>query len=154
MAFKRLKIGAAVAAAAIAPQSASAIEVAEQTQASALRSCLAAKVSADDKLATLRWMIGGLASTPQVRDFVKVDQLAKVEADKRLARILTRLVTVDCLAQARPLILDRPAGSFDVFWEALGELGAEQLMETTDAWEALHATVKYLNEVEFQRAIK
>ena len=102
----RVMAFAAGVALSLAPQAATA-QSSDNAAADALGNCLARKSTGEDRLVFAGWMVAALASAPQLAGVANVDPSTKAALDRQLAAIFTRLMTVDCAAEARPLFQAR-----------------------------------------------
>lgn len=122
----------------------------EQQLAGELSQCFTMKSTGEDRLIMARWLIGAMASAPQVADVAKVDPAKKDQTDRQLAGIFTRLMTVDCASQARPLFHARSDMGFRAAGETLGRLAMQDLMGDPKAAAAMvGGYVSYLREEDF-----
>jgi hypothetical protein len=119
--------------------------------AEALGACFVAKTTGHDRVAVARWMIGAMASAPQLADITKVDKTAQDEADKQMAQIFTRLLAKDCVEFAKPLIQAKSSSAaFETAGEALGKVAVQELISNKSAAAALEGFTKYLDEADFK----
>jgi|GEM_PF-2397908 len=123
-------------------------------QANALGRCFVNKSTGDDRMAVARWMLAGMASAPRMADVAKVDPSRKVEADKGMAAVFTRLMTIDCANEARPLFLAKSKAAFETAGGALGEIAMKELLSDPKAAEGLSGYIQYLDERAFAKVTK
>ena len=123
-------------------------------QANALGQCFVAKSTGADRLAVARWMLAGLASAPTMVDVAKVNPVRKVQADKDMAAIFTRLMTVDCATEARPLFLAKSKAAFETAGGALGGIAMKELLSDPRAAQGLADYVQYLDQSAFANVVK
>jgi hypothetical protein len=120
-----------------------------------LGNCFAAKTNGEDRITVARWMIGALASSPQVSSTVKVDVLAKEDADKAMAFVFTRLFTKDCTEFATPILNSaNPSEAFQFAGGKLGELAVQELMNNKQAAKSLENFSKYVDIAAINGLIK
>lgn len=151
MAALCVAVGAADARVAAQTQPDAAVA---QEQARALGQCMVDSTTGYDRIAVARWMLGAMASAPQMKGLVTVDAAQKIEADKRMAAIFTRLMTVDCATQARPLFKAKNREGFEAAGGALGKIAVQELLANAETAKALAAYTAYLNESDFAKVVK
>lgn len=115
----------------------------------ALKNCVVLKTTGQDRLTLGRWLAGTLGTAPQVSDVVKVDPQVREAVDRAFAATFTRIVTHDCLAEAKALGSARDGKAFKIVGEAMGELGVQELMLDPAANEAMGSFAKHLKEEDF-----
>ena len=130
---------------------ATAVNSAVPEQTNALGRCFVNKTTGEDRIAVARWMLGAMASAPKMADLSKVDAALKVTLDKGMAGIFTRLITVDCVSEARPLLQAKNNAAFETAGEALGEIAIQELLADPRAMEGLSSYVKYLDQNAFAK---
>jgi hypothetical protein len=100
----------------------------EQALASELGQCIALKSTGEDRLAAARWFAAALASAPAIRDIATIDAAKKDLADTKIAQVVTRLLTIDCVVQSKPLYKARSSAGFRAAGEVLGKLAMQELL--------------------------
>ena len=137
-----LGLGAATPAAA---QTASS-----QSNAERLGNCLVSKTTGEDRILSARWILAAMASAPQVADVAHVEPAKKEEIDRAMARLFTRLMTKDCLEEARPLLLARDGAGARTAGEALGRIAMQELLSDPKAVAAVAKYATYIDYREFE----
>ena len=149
----RVMAFAAGVALSLAPQAATA-QSSDNAAADALGNCLARKSTGEDRLVFAGWMVAALASAPQLAGVANVDPSTKAALDRQLAAIFTRLMTVDCAAEARPLFQARDNEGMRIAGGALGRIAMQEISGDPAASEALEAFTKYLRGEDFVSLMK
>ena len=138
------------AAAAAAPQAALAQSSVDDARAvEALSNCLTMRSTGEDHVNLAAWVVVALASAPQLAGIADIEPGTKDELDKRTAAIFTRLMTVDCLAEAKPLAQARNSEGFQEAGRALGRIAMQEVLGNPRAAESLNAFTRYLREEDF-----
>lgn len=153
--FVRLSVAVLTMAAAISAQAAEPVAAqGAGVPTNPLGQCMVAKTTGEDRIAVARWMLAALVSAPKVADLSNVDTARKTAADKGMADVFTRLVTVDCADLARPLLLARDKGAFETAGGTLGEIAVKELLTDPKATAALTDYVKLLDWSRFEAFLK
>lgn len=115
-----------------------------------LKQCVRLSTTGKDRITAARWLLVSLASAPQIKDLTTIDPVQKVQLDKDMAKLFTRLFTVDCLEEARPIFIE-PGHSKDVeeVGGVLGEMAMQELLGNKDAVAAVSAYANYLDPKAF-----
>ncbi len=91
-----------------------------------------------------------MSKSPQIVDLSAVTAERSKELDQDFAKLLTRIVTKDCVDQVRPIAAISTEDAFGQVGEALGETAMKELMGGTEAAKALKAYTDYLSEADFK----
>ena len=122
--------------------------------AEALARCFVRKSTGEDRIAVAKWMLSALASGPQMEGTFKVDPVRKAEFDQHMAAVFTRLMTVDCANEARPVFKTNSSAGFEAAGGALGGIAVQELLTNPAAKRALEEYTKYLKESDFANVAK
>lgn len=126
----------------------------QAAQAQALGECMVLRSTGADRLTVARWFVAAIASAPQTAGVATLTPGRKVELDKGMAALFTRLMAVDCAKEARPLFAAQNAGeSFRVAGEALGRVAISELLSNPQANAALGAYTQYLKKEDFKNVL-
>jgi hypothetical protein len=126
----------------------------DQVLAHALGQCFVDKTTGADRIVVMRWMVGALASAPQTADMVRVDPARKIEVDKGMAALFTRLIAVDCVEQARPIFKSKNHEGIEAAGGSLGDIALKELMTNPDAAKAMETFTAYLRQSDFAAVLK
>lgn len=111
-----------------------------------LGECFAAKSTGQDRIDLMRWLMVSWAASPRVQDVVKVSAAAQAETDKTMARIVMRLLTVDCVDQARPVLKAKDAAAMGLAFSAFGEIASNEIGADKQVDAALSGFGKLLDD--------
>lgn len=122
---------------------------ATQEQVDALGNCIRLSTSGKDRIATAKWMVGALGTSPKLQEVVQVDGAAKIEADKAMAALFTRLLTVDCRDEAKPVLNSGKSDDMESASRVLGEIAMQEIMTDKATSQAIGAFADYIVEEDF-----
>ena len=94
--------------------------------------CLDQNTTYIDRLNLVRWIIKAYASHPAVQDLAAVPQNRKVEIDQIMAGIVQRLVSEDCLDEAKTAIVVDGDVALEAAFEVLGRSAGQSLLTDAD----------------------
>lgn len=136
----------------VMPATAQAQLTAVPNQASAaLGECLVGKSSGEDRMLVARWMGTSLVMSPAMKDIASVDAAKKDEIDRAMARLFTRLMTVECKAEMAVLVKNRDAMGIEAASGRLGEMAMRELLQDPAAMQALIAYARYVDPAAMQK---
>jgi len=95
------------------------------------------------------WMLAGIASAPQLKDVATLQPGRKEQLDREMAALFTRLMTKDCMSEAKALFATRNSGAFEAAGQPLGMIAMRELMGDPATLAALSAYASYLKEEDF-----
>ena len=125
------------------------LAVAPQAQAGpaadALSKCVVGATSAQDRLVLTRWAFVVVSANPQFRSMSAVTEPMRDDANHRMADLLTRLVTVNCRAQAVAAVRTEGPQAVEGPVRALGETAARDLFTDPATLAGMAGFVKYLD---------
>jgi hypothetical protein len=120
-----------------------------KVQAELLGKCVVLKSTGQDRLTFGRGMLAAMAAGPQLADVAKIDMVKKQELDVAVAKIFTRLLTVDCLKEAKPLAATNPKLMGEIVGETLGTISMQELLTDKETLASLEAYAAYLEPNDF-----
>ncbi|QDK32421.1 hypothetical protein [Sphingomonas sp. IC081] len=147
-----LPVGAAAAQTPTSPAATAPLAPdVERDLAGKLGECFAMKSTGEDRVTFARWFLTAMGSAPQVADVAKIDPAVKDKLDRQVATIFTRLITVDCAEQARPLYRAHSSAGFRTAGETLGRMAMQELMGNPEtAAKMFGGYVGYIRQDDFK----
>jgi hypothetical protein len=115
----------------------------------ALQECIRQSTSGRDRITSARWLVSALGSAPQLRDVARIDPDVKRDLDREMAQLFTRLMTVDCLNEAKPVWTSRDPAEMQAAGGSLGEIAMQELFTNPETASAVSAYAQFLNEEDF-----
>jgi hypothetical protein len=112
-------------------------------QSEALGQCVVMSTTGKDRLVAIRWMATAIGSANVMKDAVTVDAAAKDTYDREVAALFSRLLTVDCRDEAKPLVKANDSAGLQAGFGALGRIAMMELMADPSVLSSLTAYVKY-----------
>ena len=146
--LSKLAIAAALALAAPAAAQAQSDGSAE---AAALGNCFVLKSTGEDRLALVRWFAGALLASPKTADLAKVDPAKTEQSERQIAAIFTRLLTKDCLSEAKAVARSSNANiGFREAGSALGKIAFQDLVSDPATEAAISGFMRYVPKDDFK----
>ena len=113
--------------------------------ADALSKCVVGATSAQDRVVLTRWAFAVVSANPELRSMSAVTDPVREDANHRIADLLTRLVTVDCRAQAVTAVRAEGPQAVQGAVKALGDSAARDLVSDPATLAGMAGFVKYLD---------
>lgn len=133
----------------------SATEVDAQTAATKLGDCLVASTTGADRVALARWIGFAIAAHPSIKDSIAVPATSLNESDRDIASLVTQLMTVNCVNEARDAMNDGENGvAIEQAFEVLGQVAMSEIMMNEDVNFRIAGFVKYLDESALSEALE
>lgn len=111
-----------------------------------LSTCLADNTSGKDRKDLARWIFLAMSLHPEIRNLSAATAATRDEADKKMAALVTRLLTVNCEQQTKIVAANEGgAGMFTAF-KSLGEVAMRELMGNPDVAASVGAYARYLDQ--------
>jgi hypothetical protein len=123
----------------------------ESAYARALGECMTNKSTGDDRATFAQWFAVVINSSSKVRGVATVAPGKKDELDRKVAALFTRLMTIDCRDEAKPLWRARSQAGFRTAGEVLGRLAIQEVMSGEDADRMFGGYLSYIVEADFAR---
>ena len=119
----------------------------------ALGACLADNTSGKERKELARWIFVAVASHPDIQDISRVPPALRVETDRQIGQIVSRLLTQNCVAEARTAMKSEGSGAFKGAFSTLGQLAFQELMSNQDVAASLTGWEKYFDHQKFEAAM-
>jgi hypothetical protein len=121
-----------------------------------LTTCLTDSTTGRDRKDLGRWFLIALAAHPEMKDVSNVTPEAREAASKGMAALVTRLLTQQCVAQARALFGQGTGGSnaLTTAFGALGQVAMQELMTDPRVNAATGEFTQYLDKQKFEVALR
>jgi len=145
----RLLASLLLSLAILAPQAATA-----GPAATALGECLKDNTSGKDRKDLARWVFISMSAHPDMRSLATVSQDAQLDSDKRMAAVLTRLLSETCPTQTRAAVeQEGQPGLFNSF-KVLGEVAMLELMSNPEVTKTISGYVQHVDMAKLEKVLK
>lgn len=150
MSSKLITLIAATVAGLTAQPACAAQAAGETPEQAALSQCVALRTTGADRLLTARWLFAVMAKSPQLGDLSAVTPERTKEINQEFAKLVTRLVTRDCIDQVRPVAAGKVEDAFEQVGSALGHTAMSELMSGEEVDKGISAYTDFLNRDDFK----
>ena len=116
----------------------------------ALNACLVAKASEADKSLLVEYVAIAMLQAPETKSLATVAPGKREAVDRGMARMFTRLITVDCKREVVAAVSGNDhRAALRIAGEVLGRNAMGKLLTNRDTASALTGYVRYLNPKDF-----
>jgi hypothetical protein len=119
-----------------------------------LSTCLTDNTSGKDRKDLARWIFVAMSVHPEIRSLSAVTPETRDEADKAMAALVTRLLTVNCEKQTREVAsVEGNVGMYNAF-RALGEVAMRELMGSPEVAASVGGYVRHLDQKKLESVFR
>lgn len=112
---------------------------------SALGSCMVDSMTGKERKEMAKWVFFAMAAHPEIKEYSKVPEKAKVATDKYIANLVARLLAEDCLSEARAGVKQEGQAAIVNAFELVGRVAMQELMTNKDVIQSIGEYAKYLD---------
>lgn len=117
----------------------------------ALGPCMVSAMTGKERKEIAQWFFFTIAAHPEIKEYSKVSETIKNKTDERVANLLTRLLTEDCLAQAKAANAQEGQAALAGAFRLVGEVAIQELQIDKDVLNSATAFTKYLDKDKFKK---
>jgi hypothetical protein len=112
--------------------------------------CLVRSTNGADRTGLMVWMFTAFSAHPAVRPYASVTDAQRQDTSKAMARLLERLVTVDCRKEALAAIQADGPNSIQQAFQTLGQVAVAGLMQDPAVGKAMGQVTSEIDMAKFQ----
>lgn len=122
-------------------------------QKPALSKCFVGAMTGTERTDVAKWLFFSISAHTDIKEYSRVPDDAKIYIDRKVAAMVTRLLTVDCLAQTKAALKQNPNAVSEAF-RVVGESAMQELMMDSKVKESIASYAKYLDPEAFHNLSK
>jgi hypothetical protein len=119
----------------------------------ALGNCLVDKSTGRDRKDLARWIFVAVSSHPDMQDLFALSPQMRETANKAAADVIMRLVTVDCVNEARASAGVDGGQTWELAFGKLGEVAMKELTTNPKVTGSFEDPVKYMDRAKLIEAL-
>ena len=119
-----------------------------------LSECLKDNTSGKDRKDLARWIFASMASHPDLRSLTAVADTTRLDANKQMGALVTRLLTVNCAAQTRLALQLSGGQGMATAFKSLGEVAMMELMSNPQVNEAVSAYAEFVDKKKMEEVLR
>lgn len=120
----------------------------------ALGKCMADSTTGKDRKDLAQWIFVAMTTHPEIKPLSNVTESNRIDLDKKLAALATRLLTDNCKVEARAAMQADGSDAFKEGFGVLGRLAMQELMSNPSVNASFSNYGKYLDKAKFDAAFK
>lgn len=113
---------------------------------STLGSCMVDSMTGKERKEMAQWIFFAIAAHPEIKEYSNVPEAIKNTTDMHMAKLVTRLLTEDCLAQAKAAVKQEGNAAIVGAFELVGKVAMQELMRSNEVSNSIGAYAKYLDQ--------
>lgn len=106
-----------------------------------------------DKTVLIRWLFMAISTHPDVKGLTTITPEQRKEANKAFAELATRLLTVDCLTEAREAVRYEGPSSLGSAFQLLGQVAGREIFSNPNVTEGLSDLSKSVDVKAIEKAL-
>ena len=118
---------------------------------SALGSCMVDSMTGKERKEMAQWIFFAIAAHPEIKEYSKISEAVKSKTDEHMANLVTRLLTEDCLTQAKTAYKQEGQAAIVGAFELVGKVAMQELMMNKDVSNSIAAYSKYLDQEKLKK---
>lgn len=119
-----------------------------------LTRCLVKATTPADQTDLIVWVFSAISVHPAIKSFSVLTEDQRVAYDKKMAALMTRLLTVDCKTETATAVKYEGAEAISTAFGAVGEAAFRGLSSDPKVAESMGSFAKYLDEKAFADVVK
>lgn len=113
--------------------------------------CLVSSTTTEDRNALVRWMFAAASSHPAIKNFATVSPSQIDDANKVIAQLFTRLLTVSCKAKTQEAIKFEGKSAIEVSFNLLGQVAGREMFSDPRVGANIAGMEKYFDGKKLQQ---
>jgi len=113
--------------------------------ADALGTCLIDFLNGKERKELGKWIFLGISAHPEISGFTNISLEDRDDSDQYIGNLITRLLTEDCLTEAKNATATGGSVALTSAFELVGRVAMQELMTDTNVSSAISGFEKYLD---------
>lgn len=119
----------------------------------ALGKKLVSSTTSAEKALFVRWMFVAMALHPDLKDMSSITAAQREEANRAVANLMTKMLTVTCAVEAREAIKYEGASAIEGAFNLFGQIAARELFTNKEVSGGLADLQKYFDSKAIEKAL-
>lgn len=112
----------------------------------ALGSCMADSLTGKERKQLAQWIFFAMAAHPEIKEFSKVSADAQAKTNESVGKLVTRLLTENCVEQVRAAVKEDGQAAIVGAFELVGKVAMQELMANKDVVASISGYAKFLDQ--------
>jgi hypothetical protein len=118
----------------------------------ALGNCLRDNTSGKERKDLARWIWVSMSTHPDIRSMAAISEPVRIDTNKQMGELVTRLLTVNCAAQTRAAGQEGPQSVMASF-KSLGEVAMLELTSNPSVGESITAYIQFVDRKKVEEVL-
>ena len=118
-----------------------------------LSKCMVQSTTANDRLGLVRWMFSAAATHPAVKSIVFVSEQQLDDANKTVAELFMKLLTVSCRQQTQRALKYEGIRALQSSGEVLGRIAGQELFSSPEVQAGMAGLDKYFDSEKLESLV-
>lgn len=123
-----------------------------QSATEAFATCLTDSLSGKERKDLASWIFFAMAAHPRIEQYATIPEAARVQQDKEIGTLITRLLAENCPAQLVQAQQENPE-ALRMAFEMVGKVAMEELMSNNNVSQAIAAYANYVDMAKIQATL-
>lgn len=124
-----------------------------QSATDAFATCLTDSLSGKERKDLASWIFFAMAAHPRIEQYATITEAARLQQDKDIGTLITRLLSENCPAQLVQAQQENPE-ALRMAFEMVGKVAMEELMNNSKVSQAIAAYANYVDMEKIQATLK
>ncbi|UTM59098.1 hypothetical protein L4174_020510 [Photobacterium sp. CCB-ST2H9] len=111
--------------------------------------CMNDNMTGEERKMLAKWIFFSMSEYPEIKPYANVIELDKENANKYAAELITRLLTKDCVNEAKIAIQHEGKLAIQGAFQLVGSAAVEELSTNSDVIRSMSGFGKYLDQTKF-----
>ena len=121
--------------------------------ADALSSCLRNSTTKQDRITFVRWMFAAMSRHPAVKNLANVSDAQLIDANRQVAALYMRLMTVACKDKARAAVDHEGKEAVNSSFQVVGQVAAQELFANPEVAKIMSSLDTYIDKKKLHAAV-
>ncbi len=114
--------------------------------------CINDNMTGKERKMLAKWMFFGMSVHPEIKPYANVTELDIDNSNKSVADLITRLLTKDCVNEAKVAIQHEGTLAIQGAFQLVGSTAVQELSNNSDVIRSMASFEKYLDQAKFDSA--
>jgi len=116
--------------------------------------CIVTKTTESDRTLLVQWIYAAISSHPDVEPMSNISPKVGEDLNKRIANLVTELLTVRCKKECQKAVEFEGANSIKASFETLGKVAVQSMMSHPKVKKFVSIYANYLDKEKFKKAFR
>lgn len=120
----------------------------------ALGNCMADNTTGKDRKSLAQWIFSVMSHHPDIQPYANLTEEDKIQFDKNLARLATKLMTESCKEEARVAVKTEGGAAIKSAFGSLGKVAMSEITSYPTVTASFANFTQYIDKSKFEKTFK